>query len=82
MKNVCGGNTTLRGVTLARDLHARLNSALFPRLYVASRKGARSASEIQSCWLDKVGARWGLVGANFSGLAPMVALFPVRASGG
>ena len=38
----------------ARNLHAPSYSTLFPRLYVASRQGARSASEMQSCWLDNL----------------------------
>ena len=39
------------------DAHVRTarNSDRSPRPYVASRKGARSASEMKSCWLDKRG---------------------------
>ena len=38
-----------------QDAHVRAarNSDRSPRSHVASRKGARSASGMQSCWLDK-----------------------------
>ena len=48
----------VRALSSQQDAHVRAarNSDRSPRshTYVASRKGARSASGMQSCWLDKL----------------------------